>query len=134
MTIGARLREERRRLAKNQTELASIGGVQISAQTNYENDKRAPDADYLAAIAEAGADIQYIVTGQRGTPRHATGVDEPLMMAVLQLLKNAAKAAGKRWTDDALMRAAIQTYNDLADSDTGETQLEEKIRLVINNR
>ena len=44
MTIGHRLKEERKRLRLNQTDFAALAGVQISAQTNYENDKRQPDA------------------------------------------------------------------------------------------
>lgn len=72
------MREERKRLCLNQTDFAALAGVQISAQTNYENDKRQPDAKYLAAIAAAGADVSYILTGVRAaslTPREAALLD-----------------------------------------------------------
>ncbi len=63
--IGARLREEREILGLNQSAAGEIGGVKKNAQHNYETGKRAPSASYLAAIAEFGADIKYILTGKR---------------------------------------------------------------------
>lgn len=62
-SIGERLKEERERLGFSQTVFGSIGGVQKQAQLKYEKGDRSPDADYLAAISKAGADVQYIVTG-----------------------------------------------------------------------
>jgi len=65
VTIGRRLKDEREKLGFNQTDFAAIGGVGRKSQFNYEEGERNPDAVYLAAIAAAGADIQYIVTGER---------------------------------------------------------------------
>lgn len=67
MTIGARLLEERNRLGLNQTEFAARGGVGKATQINYEKGERSPDASYLQAIADEGADVLYIVTGRRGS-------------------------------------------------------------------
>ncbi|CAK0767822.1 Transcriptional regulator [Gammaproteobacteria bacterium] len=64
-TIGKRLIEERIRLGFNQTNFAAIAGAGRTSQVSYETDKRRPDADYLAAIASAGADVLYILTGRR---------------------------------------------------------------------
>lgn len=64
MSIGKRLKDERKRLGYNQTDFSALGGVQISAQVNYENDRRYPDTAYLAAIATTGADVLYILTGE----------------------------------------------------------------------
>lgn len=68
MNISARLREERERLGLSQPSIAAIGGVQKRAQINYESGERVPDANYLSAIAAAGADIRYVLTGQRDGP------------------------------------------------------------------
>ncbi|WP_434771130.1 helix-turn-helix domain-containing protein [Pseudomonas entomophila] len=65
MTIGDRLREERTRLGLNQTDFAAIPGVTKNSQLNYEKGERSPDATYLAAVAERGVDILYVVTGIR---------------------------------------------------------------------
>ena len=60
-----RLREERERLALSQQALAEKCGVTARSQRNYESGERNPDSAYLAAIAAAGADVLYILTGQR---------------------------------------------------------------------
>ena len=64
--VGARLREERSRLGLNQTGFAALAGTTKTTQIGYEKEAVYPDAAYLAAIAAAGADIAYIVTGRRG--------------------------------------------------------------------
>lgn len=86
MTLGRRLKEERKQLRLNQTDFAALAGVQISAQTNYENDKRKPDANYLAAIAAAGLDVDYILSGVRRGEEHATPAAQLLRMKVLASL------------------------------------------------
>jgi len=63
--IGDRLKEERERLGFNQTEFAAKAGASKNSQYNYEKGERSPDANYLAAVAEQGVDILYVVTGQR---------------------------------------------------------------------
>ena len=68
MNISDRLREERERLGLNQVEFGSIGGVKKLAQINYEKGERHPDSAYRGAIAAAGADVLYILTGQRSQP------------------------------------------------------------------
>lgn len=62
---GARLSEERKRLKKTQNQMAESGGVAKSTYCNYEAGIRAPDALFLGRIAEAGADVIYILTGRR---------------------------------------------------------------------
>jgi transcriptional regulator with XRE-family HTH domain len=64
-SLEQRLRAERERLGLSQSAFGEIGGVQKRAQINYEAGERQPDAAYLAAIAAAGADVLYILTGQR---------------------------------------------------------------------
>lgn len=68
LTIGERIKEERERLELTQSGLAAAGGVSKTSQINYEGGKRSPDADYLAAVARAGVDVQYVLTGIPATP------------------------------------------------------------------
>lgn len=42
-----------------------MGGVKLNAQSNYENSKRVPDAEYLAAVAAHGVDVLFLFTGER---------------------------------------------------------------------
>lgn len=78
VTIGARLREERERLGMNQDGFAAAGGVGKRALIHYEKNERSPDATFLAAVSAVGADVLYILTGQRqgGLP--------PMSMSQLQ--------------------------------------------------
>lgn len=62
VSIGERLKEERERLGLSQPAL--IQGHPRS-QVRYEKGERSPDATYLARVADAGADVGYIVTGKR---------------------------------------------------------------------
>lgn len=65
LNIGERLKEERVRLGYNQADFAAIAGVAKTSQFNYEKGDRSPDATYLAAVAEKGVDVLYVVTGER---------------------------------------------------------------------
>lgn len=67
-TIGDRLREQRGRLRLNQDDFASAGGVKKRALIHYEKNERLPDAAFLAAIARAGVDVLYVLTGTRSQP------------------------------------------------------------------
>lgn len=72
LNIGERLREERVRLGFNQADFAAIAGVAKTSQFNYEKGDRSPDAEYLAAVAQRGVDILYVVTGM-ATPQVVEG-------------------------------------------------------------
>ena len=73
MGIGDRLKEERERLGFNQTEFAAQAGASKNSQYNYEKGERSPDASYLAAVADRGVDVLYVVTGER-KPTSADGI------------------------------------------------------------
>lgn len=77
--IGLRLRQERNRLKLSQSALGAIGGVETNAQGNYENGTRSPKADYLLRIAEAGVDLNYVMSGTRSS------ADELKMAGVIDL-------------------------------------------------
>ncbi|MEQ8934446.1 MAG: helix-turn-helix transcriptional regulator [Amphiplicatus sp.] len=65
--IGGRLRAERERLGFTQADFARIGGQKTQSQGRYESGARFPDAQYLALIADEGADVLFILTGVRST-------------------------------------------------------------------
>lgn len=66
MTFSERLKEERKRLKLNQTEFAAAAGVTKQSVFAYEKGLRKPDSDFLEKAAALGADVGYIVSGQRG--------------------------------------------------------------------
>ncbi|MFT0733886.1 helix-turn-helix domain-containing protein [Ralstonia wenshanensis] len=64
VNFGERLADERRRRGLNQTDFAALGGVTVKTQVLYEKSERVPDANYLAAVAQHGVDVLYVLTGQ----------------------------------------------------------------------
>lgn len=63
-TIGERIKEERLRLGMTQEKMADLCGVGRQAQLRYEADDRSPDGYYFEAIAKAGGNLEYILTGR----------------------------------------------------------------------
>ena len=84
MDNSARLREERERLGLSQEALGVVGGVRKQAQHLYESGARKPDMDYLTAVASAGVDVLYVLTGQRtggaAAPAPALAPDEEILL------------------------------------------------------
>lgn len=94
MTIGKRLKEEREKLGFNQTDFAAIGGVGRKSQFNYEDDERKADTAYLSAIATVGADVRYIITGDRNGPApEVLSSDERELLALFRSASLTGKAA-----------------------------------------
>jgi transcriptional regulator with XRE-family HTH domain len=66
VSIGGRLQSERKRLGLNQSAIGMVGKVTKKTQMLYESGERSPDAQYLSAIAQAGVDVLYVLTGRVG--------------------------------------------------------------------
>ena len=93
LNIGERLREERVRLGLNQADLAAIGGVAKTSQFNYEKGERSPDAAYLAAVAEKGVDVLYVITGRReAAPADSFRAEEVLLVTRFRQMTEEGKA------------------------------------------
>ncbi|MBF0127681.1 MAG: helix-turn-helix transcriptional regulator [Magnetococcales bacterium] len=73
-----RIKEERSRLGLSQAAFGALGGVSRVAQESYEAGRRDVSTAYLAAIAAAGVDVMYILTGVRqgAAPKPAKGLEE----------------------------------------------------------
>lgn len=97
MSIHERLKEERERLRIPQDRFAAVGGVGKRTQINYEAGERLPDASYLSNIAGIGADIAYVVTGQRvGDSQPGPGLtaeEETLLAYYREATKEVRRAA-----------------------------------------
>jgi len=75
---GLRLRDERLRLGMTQAQLGAIASVTVQSQSLYEKGKNRLTNDYLAAIAAAGVDVLYVLTGKRVVSPSAVESDLPL--------------------------------------------------------
>jgi transcriptional regulator with XRE-family HTH domain len=89
--FGERLKHERSRLGLNQSEFAALGAVKQRAQYQYEKGMRRPNSDYLIAIAAAGVDAYYLLTGERGS--RLENATEQRIVAGLRELDEGKRAA-----------------------------------------
>lgn len=111
-SFSTRLKQERRRLKLSQTEFAALGGVQTQAQLHYEKGSRRPNSDYLTAIAGAGVDVQYLITGQPAQPATlALSTDELRLVARYRDLK-ARERRGVLALVDAIITPPKRTARD----------------------
>lgn len=62
-----RLKEERKRLKLTQAAASAIAGVSRETWSRYEGGAVSPGMEVLVAFALEGADVQYILTGERGS-------------------------------------------------------------------
>lgn len=90
-TLGFRLRVERERLGVSQEVFAEWGGVKKLTQVQYENDRTAPDAKYLMAMAARGVDVPYVL----GIGGSSAGVLAPRKRTLLENYE-AADENGRR--------------------------------------
>lgn len=132
-----RLRAERTRLGLNQTDFAALADVTKKTQMLYEAGERVPDADYMAAITKAGADMYYIITGQKIiVPTQAPAwapIDCEKLGRIIEMLEAAAKQAGRRWPSKKLAEVAAEIYNALGhELAFDEARVERILKLVIN--
>lgn len=89
--ISERLEEERKRLGFTQAQMAGLGGVAVRTYSNYEAGDREPGVGLLAGLAKVGADVQYIITGQRSA--QALSQDEDQLISLFRAAPLPVKAA-----------------------------------------
>ena len=117
--LGARLRDERKRLKLDQTAFGAIGAVSKNTQAAYESGKTAPDVGYLLAIERRGADIGFIMKGAVGAL--AAG---PAVGSIEHLVDGDALAAAR----GALHSPGVRYKAEPADQDIEE--LAEQLGLI----
>ena len=132
--ISERLLEERERLKLNKGQMAAAGGVANSTYTNYEEGRRSPDGDFLASIATAGADVQYILTGVKSislpvetitlTAEQARLLNQVLSMREVNLLdyfRNISDEEDKKAVERTAYMAARPATKDSGQSEKIKT-------------
>ncbi|MEB1626269.1 helix-turn-helix domain-containing protein [Xanthomonas campestris pv. campestris] len=86
MSVGKRLKEERKRLGLTQEEMAVQLGLTRYAQLNFEKDVNLPGGAYLLAALDRGVDVMYVLSGHRAQL-------DPADLRLLSLIKNAPLVA-----------------------------------------
>ena len=117
-SIGARLRDERVRLGKNQTEFAALAGASKGAQVNWEKDVASPNAAALNAFAEAGADVLYVLTGRRQSEllkqSEQAFAEQMLRSLAAGLEAPDAEASRRKLSVDEVREAACEALHRIA--------------------
>lgn len=106
VAIGNRLRQERERLKLSQPAFGQAGGVGRGAQIKYEAGERLPDAEYLNLIAALGADVLYIITGQRNDSAATTPIELSFLRICRAFPNNSARMVG-----NAALRGILSEYS-----------------------
>ncbi|EEZ6655757.1 helix-turn-helix domain-containing protein [Escherichia coli] len=91
--IGDRLKEVRERMGLNQTDFAKLANHGRSVQAGYEQGKNIPGGAYLAALAAAGVDILYVLTGQKTPDIKGISDEELELVKIYRAAPLAVKAA-----------------------------------------
>ncbi|WP_240349411.1 helix-turn-helix domain-containing protein [Halomonas binhaiensis] len=65
VSFHERLKAERLRMQLSQEKFAQLAGVSNRSQANYESGDRKPQIDYIEALADAGVDTLYLMTGRK---------------------------------------------------------------------
>lgn len=108
--LPERLLEERTRLNLNQTEFGALGKVQKRAQFTYEKGERVPDANYLVALAEAGVDVNYVLTGTRVVTQEKTNEELRYLADAFEAIDTALFEADKFLPPTKKRQAAEALY------------------------
>ncbi len=136
--VGERLRLERERLRISQEKLADIGGVSRQSQGLYEAGKRVPDANYLTAVAAAGVDAGWIITGRRSAviaaeqhgERYAAGeLDLDRLQAAIEALEEGLRGSGRDLLPQQKAEV-IRLIYDLLDEEDNSARVLQLVRRV----
>ncbi|GIX31402.1 MAG: hypothetical protein KatS3mg124_1874 [Porticoccaceae bacterium] len=101
--------------------------MQRRAQIRYEQGERDPDAGYLAAIAAAGADVTYILTGRRERPASEL-TDRARLQAAIEVIEEGL--GDKLLPPDKKAEAILVAYELLAEPAATRAKVIELIRRV----
>lgn len=92
-SINERLRAERTRIGLSLNALAARAAVSKGTQIKYESGETAPNAVYLAVMHELGADVQYLVTGERSQGVYSLAASESLLLDAVAVMSEQSQAA-----------------------------------------
>lgn len=114
--------EERERLGLKAKDVANHANIAIPTQSNYENGKRYPDAQYLFKLSQLGFDMNFVITGKRHV-HNAT----PKESMLLELFRKAPEAVQNHiiaglLTDNTLGSSSVTVGNNNTGNVAGGNQ------------
>lgn len=85
---GARLRQERKRLAFTQAEIAKLSGVSVVTYQQYEREEFEPRLGYLNQLANLEVSIRFVIFGESDKPRANSLHPRELELMAFQLVQD----------------------------------------------
>lgn len=131
--ISDRLKVERDRLGCSQQALAERLGISLRSQQNYEKGDRSPDANYLAAIAAAGADVLYILTGTpvaQALSAKTQDIDLPRLAIAIEAVEEGLEETRRRLPAKKKAELFIAAYDLLGQSSQSRDNVIRLVRLA----
>ncbi|MCC5043170.1 MULTISPECIES: helix-turn-helix domain-containing protein [Xanthomonas] len=104
MSVGKRLKEERKRLGLTQEEMAVQLGLTRYAQLNFEKDVNLPGGAYLLAALDRGVDVMYVLSGHRAQLDPADKLLLSAFKCASPAVRNAVLAALGLLTDGSSLK------------------------------
>lgn len=132
--IGIRLKEERKRLDKNQTDFAEFCGFSRRTQVKYEKGDSSPDELYLYKASELGVDIAYVLDGERTVYAEVKSytsdlsksqrlLNNPELIDTIMIVNEVLDKAGLEVSDSSKFK---QLLSDLANMENNQKKLSRK--------
>lgn len=94
MCISDRFREERERLSLSQRQVAALLGTSLNTVNNWERGVSSASAEAVSRFGDSGADVLYILTGQR-MPKATLTAEETTLLDNYNSATEQGKAAAR---------------------------------------
>ena len=88
---GARLKQERKRLAYTQAEIAKLSGVSVVTYQQYEREEFEPRLGYLNQLANLEVSIRFVMFGESDKPRANSLHSRELELMAFQMVQDHLK-------------------------------------------
>ncbi|MBF0372365.1 MAG: helix-turn-helix domain-containing protein [Alphaproteobacteria bacterium] len=139
--VAERLRQARKHLGLSQAEMAARMGVVVRPYQSYEAGKRLPLAEGLAALAEAGIDVTWLLIGDGQVCREAPPVPTPsldvaLLCEAVRLVEDWLTANGRTMAAERKAEVVSTIYDMTADDAAAgqPSQVARVLRLVVGGK
>lgn len=133
MGISERLQEERKDLGLTQEAMAGKLGATKRSVINWEGGAALPGAEVLAGYAAAGADVLYILTGQRSgdaavVPVATPALDAELLADAIKVVEQLLAKTGRTFTPAKKAKHVVALYQAFSSgSDAGASAVTEAL-------
>ena len=116
MGLGERLKQERERLGLTIPAFADLADAKKNTVIDWQKDVSSPPAAKLSALASAGLDVLYVVTGQRAPlARTVTPIDRDRLQAAIEAVEEGLAETRRKLAAGKKAELVLAAYDMLGD-------------------